>query len=208
MRFLSLTILAVLLSSGIANADRNRRDNRRDNRADRRDNRRDNRPVVRDNRSNNRPVVRDNRTYNRPVVRDNRTYRDNRPVVRDNRYRDNRPVVRDNRYRDNRPVVRRHYTGPIRANRRVITRRPLYVNNGRFVFHNGRSVYYRRPVINRHYYDVRFRPQVIVEDYPAQYGYIWISGAWNWDGREWAWTGGHYEPDPAFEVYYDDDSWE
>jgi len=178
MRFLSLTVLAVLLSTGVANADRYR-DNRRDNRRERREER--------------RPVVRDNRTYNRPVVRDNRTY--------------NRPVVRDNRRYD-RPVVRRRYTGPVRANRRVITRRPLYVNNGTFRFHNGRTVVYRRPVITRRYYNVHVRPQVIVEDYPAQYGYIWIAGSWNWNGYEWQWTSGHYEADPSIDVYYDDDSWD
>ena len=200
MRFLSLTILAVVLSTGVANADRHRREQRRDNRHDRRENRRD--------RRNDRPVVRDNRTYQRPVVRDNRTYR--RPVVRDNRtYR--RPIVRDNRrYNNRRPIVRNHrvYRGPIRANRRAIRRNRLYVNNGVFRFHNGRTVVYRRPAIRRHYYDVRFRPQVIVEDYPDQYGYIWVSGSWNWNGREWYWTGGHYEPDPSIQVYYDDGSWE
>jgi hypothetical protein len=179
MRFLSITILAVIVStSAIASADTYRRDDRKDRRDDRRD-RREQRPVVRDNRTYNRPVVRDNRTYNRPVVRDNRTY--------------SRP----------------RYQGPVRANRRVIERRPLYVNNsGRFTFHNGRTVVYTRPVIRERYYDVRVRPQIIVENYPSQYGYIWVSGAWGWNGGEWQWTSGHYDADPSFGVYYDDDSWD
>jgi hypothetical protein len=173
MRFLSFTILAVIVSTGVvASADRDRRDDRRDRREER------------------RPIVRDNRTYNPPVVRDNRTY--------------NRGVV----VRDNRTYSRPRYQGTVRTDRRVIERRPLYINNGRFTFHNGRTVVYTRPVIREHYYNVRYRPQIIVENYPSQYGYLWISGSWNWDGREWMWSTGHYEADPSFGVYYDDDSWD
>src|SRR5690242_5980395 len=69
-----------------------------------------------------------------------------------------RPVVKE------RVVVRDHrYQGPIRANRRVIERRPVYVNNGRYVFANGRSYVYTRPVIRERYYNRAVRPQVIVE---------------------------------------------
>lgn len=67
---------------------------------------------------------------------------------------------------------------------------------------------YRRPVIRERYYNVRVRPQIIVENYPAQYGYIWISGNWSWNGYEWQWNDGHYAPDPSIEFYYDDDSWD
>jgi len=90
----------------------------------------------------------------------------------------------------------------------VIDRRPLYVNSGNFRFHNGRSVVYRRPVIRNRYYDVRIRPQVIVENYPSQYGYVWVNGHWNWTGAEWTWVGGHYQPDTSYSTYYDDDSYE
>jgi hypothetical protein len=128
---------------------------------------------------------------------------DRGPVVRDHRDRDDRRVVRDNR-RDN----RRRYQGPVRANRRVIDRRPIYVNNGRFVFSGGVSRTYSRPVIRQHYYDMRIRPQIIVESYPAQSGYIWVNGQWSWGGNEWTWVSGHYEADPSFTVYYDDGSWE
>jgi hypothetical protein len=197
MRLITISVLAVTLWGSTAFADRDRRDHRRDDR------RGDRRPVVRDNRNFNRPVVRDNRNFNRPVVRDNRNFghRDRGTVVRDNRdfRRDHRDFRRDNR---------RVYTGPVRANRRVIDRRPLYVNNGRITFHNGRTYTYQRPIIRQRYYDVRFRPQIIVENHPAQYGYIWVSGNWSWNGYEWTWTSGHYAPDPSFEVYYDDDSWE
>lgn len=129
------------------------------------------------------------RDRGRPVVRDNRGSRDYRRPV----------VVRDNR---------RRYNGPVRANRRAISRRPLYVNNGRFTFHNGHTVVYSRPVIRERYYNVRVRPQIIVENYPAQYGYIWVQGNWSWNGYEWVWNQGYYAPDPSISVYYDDDSWD
>lgn len=125
--------------------------------------------------------------------------RDRRYDRRDDRnYR--RPVYRDS--------GRRVYNGPVRANRRVVVRNNLYVNNGNFRFHNGHTVVYRRPTFNTHYYDVRFRPQIVVENYPAQHGHIWVSGHWNWTGAEWSWVGGHYAPDPSYANYYDDGSYE
>lgn len=157
MRMITLSLLALILSAAVAEADRY---DRRDRRDDRRGYR----------------AVRDNRTYSRPIVR--------------------------NGYR------RQRYAGPIRANRRVIDRRPIYVNNGAYVFHGGQRVVYRRPVIARRYYDVRVRPQVIVENYPSQNGYIWVSGNWSWNGGEWIWTGGHYAPDPSFTQFYDDGSYD
>ena len=164
MRYITLSLLAVILSTGVAGAERDRRDRDRAGRNDRNE-----RP----------PVVRD-RGYNRPVVRDNRgSYR------------------------------RQRYTGPVRANRRVIDRRPLYVSSGNsFRFHNGRTVVYSRPIIRQRYYDVRVRPQIIVENYPSQYGYIWVNGNWGWNGGEWSWTTGHYEADPSINVYYDDESYD
>ena len=63
-------------------------------------------------------------------------------------------------------------------------------------------------MIRDRYYDVRVRPQVIVENYPSQYGYVWVSGSWGWNGGEWIWTGGHYDADPGYKVYYDDDSYD
>lgn len=119
-----------------------------------------------------------------------------RPIVRQN----NRPVVRQ----DNRRV----YRGQVRADRRRIDRRITRVDNGGFRFHNNVVVRYQRPVIRQHYYDVRYRPQIIVESYPQQSGYVWVSGQWAWDGYEWQWQSGYYAPDPQFQVYYDDGSWE
>lgn len=108
-----------------------------------------------------------------------------------------RVIVRDHRYR-----------GPVRVDRKRIDRRPVRVINGRYVFSGGVSYRYTRPVIRERYYNVRVRPQVVVERYPAQPGYVWVSGSWGWDGREWVWTSGYYAPDPSITVYYDDGSWE
>jgi len=116
-----------------------------------------------------------------------------------------------NRRTYSRPVYRtnttRVYTGRVSPNRRVYTRTHVHVTNGHYRFHDGTSFQYRRPIINRRYYDFRVRPTVIVENYPARGGYIWTSGHWNWNGSEWNWIGGHYAPDPAIQTYYDDGSW-
>lgn len=102
----------------------------------------------------------------------------------------------------------RRYNGPIRADRRRVDRRAVRVVNGRYVFSGGVTYTYRRPVIRERYYNVRVRPQIIVESYPAQSGYVWVQGSWGWSGREWVWTSGYYAPDPNITVYYDDGSWE
>jgi len=128
---------------------------------------------------------------------------DRRDHQRDGRH-DKRPVVRDHRshqpQRVNRPARR--------ANRRVIERRPVYVNDGRFVFASGVSRAYRRPVIHRHYYNASVRPRLIVESYPREPGYIWVRGGWTWIGTEWQWAGGHYAPDMQYSNYYDDGSYD
>ena len=105
-------------------------------------------------------------------------------------------------------VTDARYTGPVRANRVAVTRTKLYHSNGVFRFHGGHTVVYRAPVITQRYYNYSIRPTLIVENYPAQYGYIWVNGSWNWSGNEWLWTGGHYAPDPAIGVYYDDGSYD
>jgi len=107
-------------------------------------------------------------------------------------------VVRD--HRSARPVVVRE--------RRVITRSPVYVSNGRYVFHGGVSRAYVRPVIRTRYYDYRIRPQIIVENYDPVPGYVWVRGHWQWNGYEWIWASGYYAPDARIRVYYDDGSWE
>ncbi|MEJ7597078.1 MAG: hypothetical protein WKG01_04140 [Kofleriaceae bacterium] len=103
---------------------------------------------------------------------------------------------------------RRVYRGPVRQNRRVYQRRPVYASNGQFVFSNGRRHRYVRPVFRQRYYNYRVRPQVYVEQVPQQDGYIWTQGSWSWNGGEWMWNAGYYAPDPSIQVYYDDGSWE
>jgi len=113
-------------------------------------------------------------------------------VVRDHRYRE--PVRVDRSYRDN------TYRQRVR-----VDRRPVYVNNGRFVFTGGVSRVYNRPVIRHRYYDYRYRPQIVVENYDPVPGYIWIQGSWSWNGYEWLWTSGYYSPDASYnDGYYDD----
>jgi hypothetical protein len=106
-------------------------------------------------------------------------------------------VVRD--HRDSRPVVRQ---------RRVVTRQPIYVNNGRYVFAGGVSRAYVRPVISTRYYNYRVRPSIIVENYDPVPGSVWVAGTWRWNGFEWVWGSGYYAPDARVRVYYDDGSWE
>jgi hypothetical protein len=119
---------------------------------------------------------------------------------------------------DNRRGSVREYRGnpPARANRparradrRAMTRNAVFVTDGRFVFADGRTRVYRRPAIRAGYYtNVRVRPQLIVESYPAEPGYIWVRGGWTWSGSEWQWGGGHYAPDPQYSTYYDDGSYD
>ncbi len=114
------------------------------------------------------------------------------------------PVVRDHRgnppQRANRPARR--------ADRRVVHRQTVRAADGRFVFANGRTHVYRRPVIRTRYTNANVRPRVIVESYRAQPGYIWVRGGWTWVGSEWQWGGGYYEPDPRYQTYYDDGSYD
>jgi hypothetical protein len=65
-----------------------------------------------------------------------------------------------------------------------------------------RPIYVRRPVIRERYFDFRIRPRIIVEDYAPMAGYYWVSGQWSWDGYEWMWQPGHYEPDASYDAGY------
>jgi hypothetical protein len=56
-------------------------------------------------------------------------------------------------------------------------------------------------VIRARYYNVRVRPQLIVENYPPEPGYIWMRGQWTWSGAEWRWADGHYLADPQYSNY-------
>lgn len=71
-----------------------------------------------------------------------------------------------------------------------------------------RPIYVSRPVIRERYYDYYRRPQLIVENYGAMPGYCWIAGRWNWDGYEWSWQPGHYEPEQSYQdTGYDQDGY-
>jgi hypothetical protein len=82
-----------------------------------------------------------------------------------------------------------------------------YRNNGGYRYNSGgyrynnyerRPIYMARPIIRERYYDYRYRPELIVENYGARPGYYWVAGAWQWSGYEWIWQPGHYEPDPNY----------
>ena len=45
---------------------------------------------------------------------------------------------------------------------------------------------------------------MVVENYNSMPGYYWVAGAWSWNGYEWIWTAGHYEPDQNAQGYYSD----
>jgi len=101
------------------------------------------------------------------VVRDHREVRE----VRGGR---DRVVVRDRRGWD--------------GDRRFIR------NDVRFRY-DRRPIFVSRPVIRERYYNHYRRPSLIVESYGAMPGYYWVRGQWTWDGNEWIWQPGHYEPD-------------
>jgi len=76
---------------------------------------------------------------------------------------------------------------------------PRYYHN---YGHARANIWMPRPVIRSHYYNYGYRPSLLVEDYGYRSGYIFVRGNWQWNGYEWTWMPGHYEPDPAFvEVY-------
>lgn len=106
-----------------------------------------------------------------------------------------RVVVRDRGWNNHqRPVVRDRYV----RDRHVSHRRPVYNNNNRYTFHDGRTFTYRRPVINVRYTDYRYRPTLLVENYDTVPGYIWVAGNWQWTGYEWNWVSGHYQVDANY----------
>ena len=55
-----------------------------------------------------------------------------------------------------------------------------------------------RPIARERYVDYNRRPAMYVEHYGRRPGYYWVQGNWQWDGREWIWYPGRYEPDPAY----------
>ena len=98
------------------------------------------------------------------------------------------------------PVI--HHQARAQHDYRFVDRRPIYVNNNRYVFSGGYSRPYVRPVIQYRYTNLRQRPQLLVENYENVTGYVWIAGQWQWDGYEWNWIAGHYQVDPSYQPAY------
>jgi hypothetical protein len=62
-------------------------------------------------------------------------------------------------------------------------------------------IYMPRPIIRQRYSNYYQRPSLIAESYGAMPGYSWVAGAWLWNGYEWIWQPGHYQPDPGYTTY-------
>jgi hypothetical protein len=80
---------------------------------------------------------------------------------------------------------------------------PRYNYRGRYVSRPHvrvvrRPIYVQRPTIRYRYHNYYQRPAVLDENYAPMTGYYWVAGQWNWNGYEWIWMPGHYEPDPAY----------
>jgi hypothetical protein len=111
----------------------------------------------------------------------------------------------DGRYRGSAYVQRRYP-------RSVYRSQPRYYHNTRYyqprVHVVRRPIYVQRPVIRYRYYNYYQRPAVIAENYSPMTGYYWVPGQWTWNGYEWIWQAGHYEPDAAYDSsYYDTPSY-
>jgi hypothetical protein len=85
--------------------------------------------------------------------------------------------------------------GDWRGGGRVVVREPYRHGYGYGV---RRPIFVSRPIIRDHYYNYYRRPSLIVESYGAMPGYYWVAGHWQWNGYEWLWQPGHYEPDPDY----------
>jgi hypothetical protein len=84
---------------------------------------------------------------------------------------------------------------------RVTYNRGYYVSRPTYRYVR-RPIYVQRPVIQYRYYNYAQRPTVIAENYQSMPGYYWVAGHWDWNGYEWIWNAGHYEPDPNAQGYY------
>ena len=57
-----------------------------------------------------------------------------------------------------------------------------------------RPIYMPRPYIRERYYNYYRPPALIVESFGPRPGYVWVRGGWQWNGYEWIWYPGHYQP--------------
>ena len=91
---------------------------------------------------------------------------------------------------------------------RVVVQQPrrVYVQRTHVV---RRPIFVQAPRIRYRYYNYYQRPAVLAENYAPMTGYYWVAGAWGWNGYEWTWTAGHYQPDPNYvEPSYDYSSYD
>lgn len=171
MKLLSLTALALGLSSGVALADRSGGFHGGDHRGP------DHRAVTVEHRGPG-PAVRDHRGST-VVVRDNHDWHGGGRVIVNRGY-----GGYDRNY--NRNYNRGYYVNRGYANHGYgyrVVRRPIFVS---------------RPIIREHYYNYYRRPALVVENYSPMNGYYWVPGQWSWSGYEWVWQPGHYQPDPNY----------
>jgi hypothetical protein len=119
-----------------------------------------------------------------------------------NRTRDHRGgvYVEPSRHRYERPRYQRYdrprYVRHVpRYTRSYYVHRPAY----RYV---RRPIYVARPTIAVRYYNYYQRPAILAENYSAMPGYFWVAGKWTWNGYEWTWQAGYYQPDPNYSDYY------
>jgi hypothetical protein len=114
-------------------------------------------------------------------------------------------VVRDHRdWHGNGGYIRERHDvhGGWNGGGRVVFRNDGYRHDGyrndgyRYV--SRRPIYVSRPIIRERYYNYYRRPALIVESYNTMPGYYWVAGTWTWDGAEWIWQPGHYEPDQSY----------
>lgn len=56
------------------------------------------------------------------------------------------------------------------------------------------NIYVRGPVIRERYFNYYRRPTLVVESFGPREGYVWIRGHWAWNGYEWIWQAGYYQP--------------
>jgi hypothetical protein len=130
-------------------------------------------------------------------------------AVRDHGGRSN--VVVQDRGRGN-AFVRDHRDVRYGGGGRVVVRNESrFYGGGRVVVRNEprfrggyrRPIFVSRPIIRERYYNYYRRPSLIVESYNTPAGYYWVAGGWTWNGYEWIWQPGHYQPDPNYVDGYD-----
>jgi hypothetical protein len=107
------------------------------------------------------------------------------------------------------PVVRDHraYGGGEWRGRAVVREGREWRGGSRVIVHGPayrhdvvvrRPIFVSRPILRDHYYNHYRRPALVVESYGAMPGYYWVAGQWAWNGYEWLWQPGHYQPHPNY----------